>query len=154
MPKISRMASTSARFGFVFARRGITPEAASSWFLPRLVGLSTALKWCLTGALVPAAEALAATAAAITAQASAANDLVAYELQRLLAAIAAFAATLADLGWAALFLFVVIGAVGVLSLEYMKPLINDYRGNICAGVAASMMAFGAWIMNRMIQFEI
>ena len=50
--------------------------------------------------------------------------------------------------------FVVIGAVGVLSPEYMKPLINDYRGNICAGVAASMMAFGAWIMNRMIQFEI
>src|SRR5579859_4503876 len=40
-----RIASTDARFGFVFARRGITPEAASSWFLPRLVGISTALEW-------------------------------------------------------------------------------------------------------------
>jgi len=52
-----RMASTDARFGFVFARRGITPEAASSWFLPRLVGLQTALEWCYTGRVFPAAEA-------------------------------------------------------------------------------------------------
>jgi enoyl-CoA hydratase/carnithine racemase len=53
-----RLASTSARFGFVFARRGITPEAASSWFLPRLVGLQTALEWCYTGRVFPAQEAL------------------------------------------------------------------------------------------------
>jgi enoyl-CoA hydratase/carnithine racemase len=53
-----RMASTEARFGFVFARRGITPEAASSWFLPKLVGLSTALEWCYTGRVFPAQEAL------------------------------------------------------------------------------------------------
>ncbi|MHB8530443.1 MAG: crotonase/enoyl-CoA hydratase family protein [Caulobacteraceae bacterium] len=53
-----RMASTEARFGFVFARRGITPEAASSWFLPRLVGLQTALEWCYTGRVFPAQEAL------------------------------------------------------------------------------------------------
>jgi len=53
-----RMASTNARFGFVFARRGITPEAASSWFLPRLVGLQTALEWCYTGRVFPAQEAL------------------------------------------------------------------------------------------------
>jgi enoyl-CoA hydratase/carnithine racemase len=53
-----RMASTAARFGFVFARRGITPEAASSWFLPRLVGLQTALEWCYTGRVFPAQEAL------------------------------------------------------------------------------------------------
>jgi enoyl-CoA hydratase/carnithine racemase len=53
-----RLASTDARFGFVFARRGITPEAASSWFLPRLVGLSTALEWCYTGRVFSAAEAL------------------------------------------------------------------------------------------------
>jgi enoyl-CoA hydratase/carnithine racemase len=53
-----RLASTSARFGFVFARRGITPEAASSWFLPRLVGLQTALEWCYTGRVFPAREAL------------------------------------------------------------------------------------------------
>ncbi|HEY7901557.1 MAG TPA: enoyl-CoA hydratase-related protein, partial [Caulobacteraceae bacterium] len=52
-----RLASTDARFGFVFARRGITPEAASSWFLPRLVGLQTALEWCYTGRVFPAAEA-------------------------------------------------------------------------------------------------
>ena len=53
-----RLASTAARFGFVFARRGITPEAASSWFLPRLVGVQTALEWCYTGRVFPAQEAL------------------------------------------------------------------------------------------------
>ena len=52
-----RLASTAARFGFVFARRGITPEAASSWFLPRLVGMQTALEWCYTGRVFPAQEA-------------------------------------------------------------------------------------------------
>ena len=52
-----RLASTQARFGFVFARRGITPEAASSWFLPRLVGIQTALEWCYTGRVFPAQEA-------------------------------------------------------------------------------------------------
>lgn len=52
-----RLASESARFGFVFARRGITPEAASSWFLPRLVGVQTALEWCYTGRVFPASEA-------------------------------------------------------------------------------------------------
>jgi enoyl-CoA hydratase/carnithine racemase len=53
-----RMASTDARFGFVFTRRGVNPEAASSWFLPRLVGMQTALEWCLTGRFVGAREAL------------------------------------------------------------------------------------------------
>jgi enoyl-CoA hydratase/carnithine racemase len=52
-----RLASTEARYGFVFARRGLTPEAASSWFLPRLVGIQTALEWCYTGKVFPAAEA-------------------------------------------------------------------------------------------------
>jgi enoyl-CoA hydratase/carnithine racemase len=52
-----RLASTEARYGFVFARRGITPEACSSWFLPRLVGLQTALEWCYTGRVFPASEA-------------------------------------------------------------------------------------------------
>lgn len=53
-----RLASTTARFGFVFARRGINPEAASSWFLPKLVGVQTALEWCYTGRVFPAQEAL------------------------------------------------------------------------------------------------
>jgi enoyl-CoA hydratase/carnithine racemase len=53
-----RLASETARFGFVFARRGIVPEAASSWFLPRIVGMSQALEWCFTGRVFPAAEAL------------------------------------------------------------------------------------------------
>ncbi|MFT4251555.1 MAG: crotonase/enoyl-CoA hydratase family protein [Caulobacter sp.] len=52
-----RLASEDAKFGFVFARRGITPEACSSWFLPRLVGLQTALEWCYTGRVFPASEA-------------------------------------------------------------------------------------------------
>ncbi len=59
LPLDIRLASTAARFGFVFARRGVTPEAASSWFLPRLVGISTALEWCYSGRMVAAEEALA-----------------------------------------------------------------------------------------------
>ena len=57
LPFDIRLASDNARFGFVFARRGITPEAASSWFLPRLVGMQTALEWCLTGRIFGADEA-------------------------------------------------------------------------------------------------
>jgi enoyl-CoA hydratase/carnithine racemase len=52
-----RLASTDARYGFVFARRGLNPEAASSWFLPHLVGPQTALEWCFTGRVFPASEA-------------------------------------------------------------------------------------------------
>jgi enoyl-CoA hydratase/carnithine racemase len=52
-----RLASTAARYGFVFARRGLNPEAASSWFLPHLVGVQTALEWCFTGRVFPASEA-------------------------------------------------------------------------------------------------
>jgi enoyl-CoA hydratase/carnithine racemase len=58
LPMDVRLASTQARFGFVFARRGITPEAASSWFLPRLVGMQTALEWCISGRVFGAQEAL------------------------------------------------------------------------------------------------
>ncbi len=58
MPMDIRMASTDARFGFVFAKRGITPEAASSWFLTKLVGMQTALEWCFTGRVFGAQEAL------------------------------------------------------------------------------------------------
>lgn len=52
-----RIASTDARYGFVFSRRGINPEACSSWFLPRLVGVQTALEWCYSGRVFPAQEA-------------------------------------------------------------------------------------------------
>lgn len=58
LPMDIRMASDAARFGFVFARRGIVPEACSSWFLPRLVGIDRAAEWCFTGRVFPAAEAL------------------------------------------------------------------------------------------------
>ena len=54
-----RLASDTARFGFVFARRGIVPEAASSWFLPKIVGIAQALEWCMTGRVFDAQEALA-----------------------------------------------------------------------------------------------
>ena len=60
LPFDMRLASENARFGFVFAKRGITPEAASSWFLPRLVGMSKALEWCMTGRIFDASEALEA----------------------------------------------------------------------------------------------
>ncbi len=59
LPMDFRLAADNARFGFVFARRGITPEAASSWFLPRLVGVQRALEWTMTGRVFPASEALA-----------------------------------------------------------------------------------------------
>ena len=58
LPMDVRLASTSARFGFVFARRGITPEAASGWFLPRVVGIGQALEWTYTGRIFDADEAL------------------------------------------------------------------------------------------------
>jgi len=58
LPMDIRLASTTARFGFVFARRGIVPEACSSWFLPRIVGLPQALEWCMTGRVFDAEEAL------------------------------------------------------------------------------------------------
>src|SRR5699024_8735389 len=52
-----RIATTDARFGFVFTRRGIYPEGASTWFLPRLVGMATALDWMISGRVFDAAEA-------------------------------------------------------------------------------------------------
>jgi enoyl-CoA hydratase/carnithine racemase len=57
LPMDIRITTFKARFGFVFTRRGIVPEACSSWFLPRIVGISTALEWVLSGRLFPADEA-------------------------------------------------------------------------------------------------
>jgi enoyl-CoA hydratase/carnithine racemase len=58
LPMDIRLASTDAKFGFVFARRGIVPEACSSYFLPRVVGISKALEWCYSGKVFPAREAM------------------------------------------------------------------------------------------------
>ena len=58
LPMDIRMASTTARFGFVFARRGIVPEAASSYFLPRIVGISRALEWVYSADILDAEQAL------------------------------------------------------------------------------------------------
>lgn len=58
LPADVRLASANARFGFVFTRRGVVPEAASSWFLPRVVGISRALEWTATGRIFSASEAL------------------------------------------------------------------------------------------------
>ncbi|WP_327091253.1 crotonase/enoyl-CoA hydratase family protein [Nonomuraea sp. NBC_01738] len=58
LPMDVRLAADTARFGFVFARRGIVPEAASSWFLPRIVGIAQAMEWAATGRVFPASEAL------------------------------------------------------------------------------------------------
>lgn len=59
LPCDVRIAAEGARIGFVFARRGLVPEAGSAWFLPRLVGLPQALRWCLSGRIFDASEALA-----------------------------------------------------------------------------------------------
>ena len=58
LPMDIRLASEDAKFGFVFARRGLVPEAASSWFLPRLVGISKSLEWTYSGRVFSAKEAL------------------------------------------------------------------------------------------------
>jgi enoyl-CoA hydratase/carnithine racemase len=60
LPMDVRFAAAGAKIGFVFARRGIVPEAASSWFLPRLVGISRAMEWAATGRVFPAEEGLEA----------------------------------------------------------------------------------------------
>jgi enoyl-CoA hydratase/carnithine racemase len=59
LPMDIRIASSAAKFGFVFARRGIVPEACSSWFLPKVVGVSRAAEWLYTGRVFGADEALA-----------------------------------------------------------------------------------------------
>jgi enoyl-CoA hydratase/carnithine racemase len=58
LPMDVRFAAAGAKIGFVFARRGIVPEAASSWFLPRVVGISRAMEWAATGRVFPAEEGL------------------------------------------------------------------------------------------------
>ncbi len=60
LPMDIRLASENAKMGFVFARRGIVPEACSSWFLPRVVGIAQAMEWVATGRVFPASEALEA----------------------------------------------------------------------------------------------
>ena len=60
LPMDVRLAADDARFGFVFARRGLVPEACASWFLPRVVGISQALEWTFSGRVFPAQEALEA----------------------------------------------------------------------------------------------
>lgn len=60
LPADFRLASTDSRFGFVFSRRGLYPEGASTWFLPRLVGLGRAMDWMVSGRVFAAEEALAA----------------------------------------------------------------------------------------------
>jgi enoyl-CoA hydratase/carnithine racemase len=59
LPMDIRLVADTAKIGFVFARRGIVPEACSSWFLPRLVGISQAMEWVATGRIFPASEAVA-----------------------------------------------------------------------------------------------
>jgi len=81
LPMDIRLASDTARFGFVFVRRGITPEAASSWFLPRLVGPMQAAEWLYTGRVFPVEE---AHAGGLVRSVHAGDDLLpaAYEIAR------------------------------------------------------------------------
>ncbi|MFJ7970324.1 enoyl-CoA hydratase-related protein [Psychrobacillus sp. NPDC096389] len=58
LPMDIRIVKKDAKIGFVFGRRGIGPEAGSGWFLPKLVGVSKALEWVLTGRMLTTAEAL------------------------------------------------------------------------------------------------
>ncbi len=58
LPMDVRLASTQSKFGFVFARRGLVPEACSSWFLPRIAGIGQSMEWVMTGRVFPAEEAL------------------------------------------------------------------------------------------------
>lgn len=74
LPMDIRLAAEGAKLGFVFARRGLVPEAGSAWFLPKLVGLPQALRWCLTGAMIGPEE---AHAAGLLAEVTATGDLLA-----------------------------------------------------------------------------
>ncbi|MEO5878140.1 MAG: enoyl-CoA hydratase-related protein [Streptosporangiaceae bacterium] len=85
LPMDVRLAADSAKFGFVFARRGIVSEAASSWFLPRLVGISQAMEWAATGRVFLAEEALAGRLVSRT-----------YPVEELLPAAYALAREIAD----------------------------------------------------------
>ena len=60
LPMDIRLTTPDAKIGFVFTRRGLAPEAASSWFLPRIVGISKALEWCYSGRIFTGKEALEA----------------------------------------------------------------------------------------------
>jgi enoyl-CoA hydratase/carnithine racemase len=60
LPMDIRIAADDARFGLPFSRRGIVPESCATWFLPRLVGIATAVDWAVTGRIFSAQEALAA----------------------------------------------------------------------------------------------
>jgi enoyl-CoA hydratase/carnithine racemase len=73
LPMDIRIAAEGAKLGFIFARRGLVPEAGSAWFLPRLVGLPQALRWCLTGAMIGPEE---ARAAGLLAEVTAPGDLL------------------------------------------------------------------------------
>src|SRR5437764_12725146 len=88
LPMDIRLASDTARFGFVFPRRGITPEAASTWFLPRLVGPQQAAEWLYTGRVFPASE---AHEGGLVRSVHAADDLLpaAYDIAREIVAHAA-----------------------------------------------------------------
>jgi len=81
LPMDIRLASDAAKFGFVFAKRGIVPEACSSYFLPRLVGIQQATEWVYTGRVFPASEALSG---GLVRSVHAGDELmsVAYELAR------------------------------------------------------------------------
>lgn len=59
LPMDIRICSTEAKIGFVFSRRGIVPEACSSYFLPKIVGINQALEWCISGRVFPSEDALA-----------------------------------------------------------------------------------------------
>jgi enoyl-CoA hydratase/carnithine racemase len=60
LPMDIRIVADGAKLGFIFTRRGLVPEAGSAWFLPKLVGVSQALRWCLSGAMIGPQEALTA----------------------------------------------------------------------------------------------
>ena len=81
LPCDYRLASTDSRFGFVFSRRGIYPEGGSTWYLPRLVGMATALDWMISGRVFDVAE---AHAAGLVHQVHEPDDVLeaAYELAR------------------------------------------------------------------------
>jgi enoyl-CoA hydratase/carnithine racemase len=88
LPADFRLAADDARFGFVFGRRGLVPEAGSLWYLPHLVGLAKAKEWMLTGRLIGAKEALTAGLVTILHPRAALLD-AAYDLAHDLAAIVA-----------------------------------------------------------------
>src|SRR3989441_840186 len=133
LPMDVRIASTAARIGFVFARRGVVPEACSTWFLPRLVGMSQAAEWALTGRVFSAEEALAGRRHAAVLSLVAVID---WALGALVITAASFVQGLAGFG------------IGLVGLAFLPYLMSPATAIVLLTLYAAPFTLGVFIQLR------